>query len=519
MYRLLIADDEALEREGLEMMILRKMPNQFRIFHAENGREAIEIAEENRLDIVLMDIKMPGIDGLAALKKIAEIQPKVKMVLLTAYDYFHYAKEAITLGVKDYILKPADRDQVLGLLKRLVTEVETEKGKRQKELELQEKLSALLPIVETEMVLILTTSYVPEKDFQHLAELLGFEMDSGYSAVISFHQNWDGLAGDREALHEEVRAWLKRNISCLTGPMIGSQMTVFVSVAGDGDAYTHRLKSIQWSEELLRFITAKHGLHPQIGIGRMRKGLEGFRRSYQEAFFAMSSNDLPLGIRHYDDLQFASDWSGYSIEDERRLLEAVKGLDLSGALQTFGQMFEQLTDDCEGKIAACRRMLSSLFGTLHYQLGFMDASYLEKSRFNDAATLDELRISGEQHLRQLAEEILQDKGKKVSSVIEQAKAFIDQHFTEEISLEMTAEHVNLSPYYFSKMFKNESGENFSDYVTERRIAKSKELMTDVNVSLKEVCYLVGYKDPNYFSRVFKRVTGATPTEYRNQLFQ
>lgn len=107
MYRLLIADDEALEREGLEWIVQNMLPGQFEVIHAENGRMAIERAEEHRPQIVLMDVNMPGIQGLDALREIKRLLPETKMVLVTAYDYFSYAKEALTLGVKEYIVKPA----------------------------------------------------------------------------------------------------------------------------------------------------------------------------------------------------------------------------------------------------------------------------------------------------------------------------------------------------------------------------------------------------------------------------
>jgi two-component system, response regulator YesN len=95
-----------------------------------------------------------------------------------------------------------------------------------------------------------------------------------------------------------------------------------------------------------------------------------------------------------------------------------------------------------------------------------------------------------------------------------AKEYIDEHFAEAITLEEAAEHVGLSPYYFSKLFKDRFGITFIDYITEIRIKRAKELMENPDVSVKEVCYTVGYKDPNYFSRVFKKYTGLTPSEYR-----
>ena len=104
-----------------------------------------------------------------------------------------------------------------------------------------------------------------------------------------------------------------------------------------------------------------------------------------------------------------------------------------------------------------------------------------------------------------------------SHVVQRAILFVTQRFKEEISMEQTAEYVNLSPYYFSKLFKLQTGENFSDYLTRLRIEESKRLIAQRSLSLKEICYEVGYKDPNYFSRVFKKAVGISPSEYRQQI--
>jgi two-component system response regulator YesN len=111
--------------------------------------------------------------------------------------------------------------------------------------------------------------------------------------------------------------------------------------------------------------------------------------------------------------------------------------------------------------------------------------------------------------------IREEREQQTWNVVDRAAVYIVERYQEELSLEEVAEHVHLNPHYFSKVFKQQTGETFIDYVTRLRIDKAKALILDGQFSLKEVCYMVGYKDPNYFSRVFKKVTGVTPTEYRS----
>lgn len=189
MFSLLIADDEALEREGLELMIRHILPDTFHFLHADNGRKAIQIAEEERPDFIFMDIKMPGIQGLEAVRHISSIVPSTKIVIITAHDYFSYAKEGLALGVRDYLLKPARPEEILHVLQLLITEKEEEKYLRNQQLELQEKLSQLIPLAENELSLMLMLESVQEVELEQLAALLNLQWHKGYAMVLSFPGN------------------------------------------------------------------------------------------------------------------------------------------------------------------------------------------------------------------------------------------------------------------------------------------------------------------------------------------
>lgn len=414
MYRLLIADDEALEREGLEIIVKRSLPGKFEIFQAKNGREAIEKAEEHKPDLILMDIKMPGIQGLEALKGIKKIIPKAKMVLVTAYDHFAYAKEAVSIGVKDYILKPAKRDQVVTLLQRLTAELDEEKKKTQESLEMQEKLSELLPLVEGELAVMLMMDEAQEQNLKHLADLINFQMEKGFCLCLDL----GSFSLEKNKIYDAAKNFMKLNLSCIASPIIGNQIAFFAVADDKKQGYSQRIDSNELAEKLSLLLEKQFDHRVSIGIGSTYKELEGLRYSYHEAVLALGEKNIRAN--HHED-----------------------------------------------------------------------------------------------YLQSLQSEVMKYK---IMDVIEHAQKFIRENYHEDISMEQTAEYVNLSAYYFSKIFKNKSGKTFTDYLTDIRIQKAKELITETNLSLKEVCYEVGYKDPNYFSRVFKRVTGITPTDYRQSIF-
>ncbi|WP_336774567.1 AraC family transcriptional regulator [Paenibacillus sp. MMO-58] len=449
MYRLLIADDEALEREGLEHLIHRMLPGRFQIAFADNGRRAIEQAEDFRPHIIMMDINMPGIQGLQAIREIKSRLPDTRFILVTAYDFFAYAKEAVSLGVKEYIVKPAGREQISSILNQLIDELEREKSKRTEELHLRDKVSQLQPLVENELSLLLMVDQVLDADEEKLSDWLSFPLDKGCAVVVAFPKQIYTL--DKKKLYETFRSFAKTyGISCIVSSLIDLHMAIFIRNDTRDHAWKNDIK--MFGEKLCRLAERQFRLPITVGIGSVQSGADGWRKSYFEAVFA-SDVDRHVGeVRDFEDV--------------------VQGTGSTVAASTTAP-----------------------------------ASSGEHS---DPVDQRSYVISALQRIREQREQ-------QTINVMDKAKQYIGLHFTEELSLEETAEHVHLNPHYFSKVFKQQVGATFIDYLTGLRIEKAKQLISSADeLALKEVCFEVGYKDPNYFSRVFKRVTGLTPTEYRSQ---
>lgn len=448
MYRLLIADDEALEREGLELIVKRAMPDTFDITHAENGRIAIQRADEMRPDIVFMDIKMPGIQGLEAVKEIKTRHPQAKFVLVTAYDNFAYAKEAISLGVKEYLLKPMRRDQIVDILGKLVEEIAGERKKREEELRLSERALEFMPLAEKEIALSLMLDPLHNHLLDPLFGLLDLHVVCGCACVISLPVKKDGTIDTppgmgNEQFYEAIRSRAKAAVPvAVVGPVVSRWIALFLVNGDEGKPFfTFRTESLQWGKELSSFVTEQLLTGATFGLGTVKPGIEGLRGSFREALYAAAS-------------------------------EGVEPL----------QAFDRLPEEAAGA-----------------------AKGLEVAVFP----------RGDDMNRQL-DELQEERGRRAKSVLDRALDYIRKHYREDISLERAADHAGLNPYYLSKLFKLQTGETFIDHITRLRIDKAKELLTDEQYSLKEICYQVGYNDPNYFSRAFKRATGVTPSQYRQQ---
>lgn len=346
MYTLLIADDEALEREGLEMMISHAMPDTFRFVHAENGRRAIQLAEEERPDFIFMDIKMPGIQGLEAVREIMARQPGARVVIITAHDYFAYAKEGLALGVREYLLKPARREEIVYVLKHLITETEEAKRARDEQLSLQEKLSHLLPLAENELSLMLMLEYAQEVEADQLARMLNLKWRKGYAMVLSFVKHtpkeWASFQVVKKEIYDAVKQWAKPGLSCIVSPVVGHQIALFIPLPPGRPGYEQRVMALEWGERLRSQVEERFGLPLSVGIGGVREGWDGLSRSYREAVRVCAEEQDIVCVRHYDDIAESSGGPAIPLDEEKKLLDALLRQDKPEAAERFDLLFERL---------------------------------------------------------------------------------------------------------------------------------------------------------------------------------
>lgn len=519
MYKLMIADDEALEREGLEMMTRRMLPDMFTYVHAENGRKAIQLAEEERPDFIFMDIKMPGIQGLDAIREIRKRQPEARVVLVTAHDFFAYAKEAVSLGVKEYILKPAKREELLEVLRRLMTEKDGERSRRAEELVLKEKLSRLLPLVENELTLMLMTDCVLDTDLSHLTGLAEVQWNTGYAMVVAFplgEASWEVFRQVRQELYNSFKSYAKSRLACMVSPLLGNKIAVMVPVAERGAGFTQRVEAVRRGEEFLDYVHNRFGLTPIIGIGPLAEGVHGLRDSYRAASLSASAvaSDSQVRIRHAEDMRQPEEQE-LAAELEQGLLEAMRRQQAEEVRWRISQILDSLFAIAPGDMIRCRNEVCAMLLSAARRLPVRVPREL-LAELAAAEGEEALRHTAVEQVEKLLAAMAAEREQRQQHVIERAKMFMEQWYKTDVSMEQTAESVNLSPYYFSKVFKQYTGENFTDYLTRLRIGEAKRLLADGELSFKEICYEVGYNDPNYFSRIFKKTTGVTPTEYRQQ---
>lgn len=505
MIQVLVVDDEQIERDGMKAILNKSFPSLV-IHEARNGSEAIEVAKESKPDLILMDIKMPGMNGLEALVQIQKGCPDSKFIMVTAYDTFDYMRQAIKLGASDYLLKPSRANDIVETVGKALKEIVLEKKSRATTDQQQTILQKTKAVMETDLVTQLLFEHVHEVSSNILVEILDIDTKSEIFVMNIRTTN-------SSKLYSTVKEIIRKSGNCLVGALSGNQVPVIVFRKQD---VTFRSQAMSLAKEILSVKELqKEGW--QIGIGNVYPMLDDVKKSYQESLVALMETTSVSKYRFYSQDIVAED----SIEAYvKKLKEEIPDQIKLGQWETFRtsimgliQMFEfQHVRPLQGQ----QRVLEVLWvasgvlqdlglesQTLIFSYQVMDYRQL---RSETGKLIDQLKESHENYYQHLE-----------ADVVEQIKQYIIDHSHEEISLETLSRQMGLSPIYISKLFKDKLGINYIDFLTRCRIEKAKKLMQDPNRSIKEIAIEVGYHEPNYFSKVFKKNVHVSPKEYQNTI--
>ena len=290
MYRIMLADDEGIVIDSLKFIIEKEFGDLCEIQYAKTGRSVIELAESFRPDIAVMDIQMPGINGIDAMKEIKKSNSSTVFIVMSAYDKFDYAQEAISLGVLEYITKPMERKRILAVLKKAMEIIDREREKRKRELLVKEKLETVVPIIESGLISNILLQEHFEEDIENYKTLLG--MDSGYAYMVAVvcgdeqqgnHMtNAVGSTVRMQNHYQEVRTILKEYFNCYVGSVMANKLAVLVPYEKEAMDYNERIELIEKAREAVRYLRKRTDISFRIGFGSVGE-MRDMADSYTQA--------------------------------------------------------------------------------------------------------------------------------------------------------------------------------------------------------------------------------------------
>lgn len=509
MFKLLIIEDEPVERETLKLMLDNNCGDMFEIETAENGFKAVECTEKWLPDIAMVDINMPGMNGLDTIRALKKKNMQMRFLILSSYNRFEYAQEAVKLGVEDFILKPAKVGTLKEALEAAAEKVETVRKSREDNSLLQQRMEEIRPLVESECVYALIGEKTG-REMKSSMDFLGYEVKSGFCFVIEFKDR------PRFILYKVKQALTEVGMQCL-----GEQfhnVIVFFILSGKELEERKTREVGNFVTMLLKEIGVKG---TRIGVGEIERELHTFNLSYRQALAAMKQGEESWKKSTYFQEKENRNQKNLSSNIIENLVESLKKTDEEAMQSALKQMYTEFIMKTEDLSHARNQVYRILLIVLE-QIKKNDISF--ENIFESPFILDEvLEVTGRKELELYAalwmNHLMQAmyKYKKINNhfLIEQALCYIEEHYAENIMLDDIASYLEVSSFYLSKLFKKATGRNFTDLLAEKRVEKAKILLRS-QMSVKEITFEVGFNSQNYFTKVFKKYCGVTPTEYKNK---
>lgn len=528
MYSVLIVEDELLVSIGIRNMIDWAKMDMCVVGEAQNGMDAYRFYLREKPDLILTDIKMPGMDGLQLITKIRENDAKTKIIVLTCYDEFDLVHQALRLGVSDYILKlKMSPREMEGVLQKVCREL-----KRESMAQTPVQSPTLQPDFAKERILkdYIVYRSCSDEEFEETAGKLKLRIFPARLALCVMRLN--DYRNMQKRLDSSHKWMIQKTIQNFTdevlrkyrrGELIPEEEDRYLLVLSFGDIASESASQALLTEILGRVSAVmKTYINSSVSFGISRKGdrYSDLPRMYGEAL-----NALEQGYYVQDD--YCVFYDGQNRRSYLQLLEKlqnfVKQLDgfqeeyreeILHGISQLEKMFGKPKEEIQETLVRWIHWFSANSAVLGNEDSKIALDYA--SRVRESATFRGAAGVLEKYLAITVQR--QSQNAHMSREIFEAVQYIKDNYGREISLQEVAARAEMSPNYFSNLFKKETGAGFTEYVNRYKIQKAKQLFQNTHMKAFEVALKVGFTDESYFSRVFKKVTGQRPNEFRKQPF-
>lgn len=540
MLKIFLAEDEVIVRETIKRMIPWEDLGFELVGEAADGEMALPLLLRQKPDLLITDIKMPFMDGLTLAKVAKKEIPGLKVVILSGYDDFNYAKQAINIGVEDYLLKPITKNALIERLTEIRSRYEHEKTQKEYYEKFHREMQAYEKNSSRDFFEALVSGSMDMMEIYRRSEKLGLDIVAEAYNVLIFTMNCEeDFSGQREGYSEweaESLELLEEFFSENTSAMLFRCNIFSYGVLIKGQKETIEENTRSCVSEIQRIFDRKEQKRQWfVAAGEPVERLSQIQKSYYSASRAFSQRYLyDENILYYDEM--ASMEKKNVTEDDSTYLQKVDVNALNPAiLQKF--LSNGLLEETENFVkdyfyAIGQEPLESLvfrnYVTLNVRFSVMsflkeigcDTRTLEQEDTEDvlsesSKSLENAIAYAEKIISQAIALRDQNSGNKNRSILKTAVDFIDSHYMEEdMSLNKAANAANVSANHFSSLFSQNMGQTFIEYLTNLRMNKAKEYLRCTSMRSSEIAGEIGYKDAHYFSYLFKKTQGMTPSDYR-----
>lgn len=508
MYKAIVVDDEEMIRNGIKNVIPWESLGVSEVITASSVNEAINIMKSNNFDIMITDICMPEKDGLSLVKEVNDINSALKIIVLTGFDNFEYAQKCCKMKVNDFLLKPIDEDELTDVIRNLIKELDEEREKLQNQKKIlrvegteeQIKLESIM-----QNIICNKSSY---EDINKILSEYNLCIEYKYRVMILSPILDDNLSWKNhfKLLNLSIKKVCIEIFDCnndgITFEDINKNIVIIIFIRNDS-SYKNKIKF------LIQYLKEEYDIKQKYVLGSIVNNIRKIDISYNDGYRKINNNDINSS-GEYEKKMKEFNYSIYNIK--QFISENINNLDL--VVKEYDKFIE-LIDSYNLSIGLVRKYCFDIVTTIYF-------AYISEFESKNDDSINSLAVSlqglkKEDAIKVIRNFIIQmyglEEGENREIIIE-AKRYIKNNLDKAISVCNIAERLYVNPTYFSRLFKNSTGEGCNNYIVRKKIEKAKELLKTTTMKIGKIADIVGYKDTNYFSLTFKKQTGLTPKEFR-----
>ena len=517
MYRVLIVDDEKMIRMGIRKVIQWEKLGVEQVFTAASAREALQILEEQGPQIMITDIQMSEMSGLELIEEARKRQPELRVLVLTGYDSFEYARQSLRLKVQDFFLKPVDETDLSDAIEGQIRFLEHKKAEAKSSLLVQRTRGLTEQIrLEAQMRDLVHRRGDSRQLLERMHDYYGLDRFYGFQVVLIIPP----LCMANQSSENNFQEMSMKNI-CIS--IVDAQAEGVTFIDDDGALVAvyflgEEEESVpEKSRELADILQDEFDCKPKMVIGSVVECLDNLYISYHDARHLLDTEKEGL----QDIVQLLGEQNKNNIFQD--IYTELKGMMCSNignteyvlkAFRTFTKAAESYNLSRQTVRRLCFELASAIYFSYLGEAGETEAGKLDAlSKSLRSASREEACAVTEMFLSQM----LGSQEENVHDIVAKAKYYIAEHLTEELTVSNIAVSLYITPNYFSRLFKRVTKEGCNEYIVRKRIEKAKSLLDTTSLKIGEIAMMVGYRDTNYFSLAFKKHTGKSPTKYREEI--
>ncbi|MFU1794335.1 response regulator [Paenibacillus azoreducens] len=523
MNNVLLVDDEQLDLEVLQRFTPWEQLDMVIVGTVHGGRAALNLLQEKHVDILITDIQMPMMSGLELAEQARSLFPHLKIIFISAYDDFQYAKKAITMNASSYILKPVDDQELLNTLQLVREQLKYEREQMKKE----EEMDSSIPLLQNEMMYQWLRGTIEYSKLYRFLEKWGFFWHGGQCCVSIIEL--DDMAWKLKTFSDDQRRFAIDHVFRLISDFIQvRQLGIYCKTGDDKIVIVMggcELDPSETMQTLVDHVRSHSNLTITVGLGSTVDSLQDAPHSYLKASEALATKMFIGKCRVITMEQTEGEIVKQSLDLEQimeKMFAATVNYDpvlIHDSLEQLFKLVQSLKDKLSAYNFALYAISKTDFFLQSLNVSLYDLLSIDLKNLNvlyDFETIDDIKSWLRRQVYEVSEHLHNKRKNPNRKLIDEIERYVEANLETSLQLRNVAKVFGFSPNYLGYLFKEVTDEQFGDFVTRKRMEKARQFLQDPKLKIFEAAHLVGYQNLTMFSRHFKQSFGLPPADYRKQ---